>query len=84
MHLGRDHFAAELQLHNDEEIAKICEALGLGIVQDAQPQQVFVQIPKKVRLLIACLPFTADKQTLIVTRVLHQRLDEDLLIDSSR
>ena len=45
--MGADHFAAELQLDDDQQIAKVCEALELSIVQDAQ--QPLIQIPKKVQ-----------------------------------
>ena len=56
LHMGVGHFAAELQLDDHAQIAKICEALELNIVQDAQ--QSLIQVPKKV-LLIPSLPASA-------------------------
>ena len=59
--MGLDHFTAELQLDDNEQIARICEALDLNIVQDAQ--QPLVQIPKKVLSpILTLLHFAAINQ----------------------
>lgn len=42
--IGIEHFAAELQLDNDQQIAKICEALELNIVEESM--QPVIKIPK--------------------------------------